>query len=219
MEIRGLEYLSYSTGSYGQHKSGGVTLQFIQEPSGNPYYVIFNADLKRKRNSKNHKVGSLLPQGRFSVGMRSHFVAFWRSTGLSLPPRMSSFHDYMGKLKKCSYAADLTIGNRLDAGTLRAIKFVDVKLENLSDTIHTNTIHFSDNCQTVISNNHSNSNQQQTGIGTDLTASIEAYDISKQEGTNTSLINTLDNDPERAKKQTNEEWLAEYDRFSKIYGY
>lgn len=215
MEIRGLEYLSYSTGSYGQHKSGGVTLQFIQEPSGNPYYVIFNADLKRKRNSKNHNVGALLPPGRFSVGMRSHFVAFWRSTGLSLPPRMSSFHDYMGKLKKFSYTANLGIGNRLDAGTLRA----ELKPNFLPDTIHTNSIHLSDNCQTVTSNNHSNNNQWQTRVGTDLTTSIEAYDISKQEGTNTSLINTLDKDPERAKQQTNEQWLAKYDKFSKIYGY
>jgi hypothetical protein len=35
--------------------------------TGEDYYVIFNADIKRKRNFKDKKAGTLLPKGRFKA--------------------------------------------------------------------------------------------------------------------------------------------------------
>ncbi|PKG37642.1 hypothetical protein, partial [Psychromonas sp. Urea-02u-13] len=56
-------YYDYSTGQYGEHKSQGVTLQFVNVTTGAEAYAIFNAGLKRTRNSKNNKAGELLPKG------------------------------------------------------------------------------------------------------------------------------------------------------------
>ena len=76
MIVTDLQYISYSTGLYGRKNAGGVTLQLLCERTGEDYYVIFNADIKRKRNFKDKKAGTPLPKGRFSVGRKSAFYKF-----------------------------------------------------------------------------------------------------------------------------------------------
>jgi len=213
MEVHGLTYLSYSTGNYGIHKAGGVTLQFVQEPSGNPFYVIFNADLKRKRNTKTQKAGSALPNGRFSVGMRSHFVAFWRSTGLSIPPRLSSFHDYMGKLKKFTFSGDISSGTRLDAGALRATLNGESKLYSYANNLRTSLIQIPDYRRTNGSDTDCSKPQLYSGITEDLTACHTDHGISKQGTTNTRLPIYPNGDINRVADQTHKEWFAEYDEY------
>ena len=119
--ITPLRYLEYSSGLYGPGMHGGITLQFLQEDTGTQYYVIFNADVKRKRNTESHKAGTLLPKGRFSVGEKSAFYKFWLATGIAVPPRLSAFNDYIGKLKLLKYSAYVTSGKRLDAQSLKPI--------------------------------------------------------------------------------------------------
>ena len=121
MDICTLRYEGYSTGHYGKNKAGGVTLQFVCEITHKNYYAIFNANLVRKRDIGRHKAGDPLPRGRFSVGSRSAFYKFWISAGLEVPPRLSAFNDYMGKLKNFKFSGDLSSGTRLDASSLQVL--------------------------------------------------------------------------------------------------
>ncbi|MDX2366861.1 MAG: hypothetical protein QNK36_00360 [Colwellia sp.] len=103
LDINVYIYDSYSTGNYGKHKSPGVTLQLINLTTGEDCYVTFNVELKRSRTSKSGIKGSCLSKGQFRISKKYKFYQFWLSTGLNLPPRLSSFHDYMGNLKQCFF--------------------------------------------------------------------------------------------------------------------
>ncbi|MFT4850877.1 MAG: hypothetical protein ACI83B_003438 [Sediminicola sp.] len=93
------QYIGYSTGRYGSKKYEGITLQFSNIVTGGEAHVIFNVELNRARSSKYHQAGSPLPKGQFRVSKKFLFYKFWLSTELPLPPRLASFHDYMGNLK------------------------------------------------------------------------------------------------------------------------
>jgi hypothetical protein len=194
MLIGSLKYLSYTTGSYDSGKYDGITLQFESEITGEHYYVIFNANIRRKRNTKYHKAGSLLPKGRFSVGRRSNFFKFWHLTGLKIPARLSAFNDYMGKLKKFQFAAEVSKGNRLDASTLHP-----------TNTPQTITKQNPNKKQTTTSNNDLNKSKTDNGQGKKLTTYEKNRDISTQVDTVTS------NTKHHISKQSNEDWLKEYE--------
>lgn len=118
-----LEYLGFSVGNYGDHRRGGVTLQFRSLATGQELYTIFNVNTRRHRTTKHGKAGDPLPKGRFSVGKRSAFYHFWQSTGFSAR-RLSEFHDCMGKLAGLTYTASIESGERLDAKTLRPLALI-----------------------------------------------------------------------------------------------
>ncbi len=122
LQIDAFVFLNHSTGVY-EKKYPGVTLQFISKNSGENFYAIFNSELTRERNTKFGCKGSRLPEGQFRVRERSAFCAFWRSTKLAFPPRLSSFHDYLGNLKNIFFTAKEVTGreNRLDAQSLRPL--------------------------------------------------------------------------------------------------
>ena len=200
MIVTGLQYLSYSTGLYGRKNAGGVTLQLLCERTGEDYYVIFNADIKRKRNFKDKKAGTLLPKGRFSVGRKSAFYKFWLSTGITIPPRLSAFNDYMGKLKGLLYIAEIESNNRLDACTLRL-------MTNNPQTVDKQS---SNKLQTKTSNSKIAQNLVATNGSKNKTTHMNNYDISKQVSTNTSNTYTPVNNVLDIKEQTNEDWLNDY---------
>ena len=204
MDIYTLRYESYSTGHYGKNRAGGVTLQFVCEVTHKNYYTIFNADISRKRDIGRHKAGDPLPRGRFSVGCRSAFYKFWVSAGLEVPPRLSAFNDYMGKLKNFTFSADLCRETRLDASSLQVLT---------SNKFQTNLKQSSNNLQTTPPNNNAVEDTVNVAVKESLTACVNNYDISKQVSTNTSNpIIPLD-ETKRVQSQTNEEWLAEYDEY------
>jgi hypothetical protein len=200
MLVTSLQYLSYSTGLYGPQKRGGVTLQLLCERTGKDYYVIFNADIKRKRNIKGLKAGTLLPKGRFSVGRKSAFYKFWLSTGIAIPPRLSAFNDYMGKLKGLLFLAEINSSNRLNACTLR----------HMTNKPQTDDKQSSNKLQTKTSNSNVSQNLIATSDSQNITTYMNDYDISKQVGTNTSNTNTPIDDVIDIKKQSNEDWLNDY---------
>jgi hypothetical protein len=200
MVVTGLQYLSYSTGLYGRQNAGGVTLQLLCERTGEDYYVIFNADIKRKRNFKDKKAGTLLPKGRFSVGRKSAFYKFWLSTGITIPPRLSAFNDYMGKLKGLLYIAEIESNNRLDACTLRL----------MTNNPQTDGKQSPNKLQTKTSNSKIAQNPVTTNGGKNKTTYMNNYDISKQVSTNISKTYTPINDVLDVKEQTNDEWLNDY---------
>ena len=211
MELNSLRYIGYTVGFYGEHKAGGVTLQFICEVTCINYYVIFNVDLRRKRTTKKHKAGSPLPNGRFSVGVRSQFYKFWVSTGLGLPHRLSAFNDCMGKLKAVTFCATVTKGDRLDSATLVALMSKPPKLMVVPNSVPTTTQQLSNKTPTRIANNDSppllviNESQE------NQTTCLNNYGISKQGTTDTSNPISPIDDTKRAQSQTNKEWLDEYE--------
>lgn len=200
MIVTDLQYISYSTGLYGRKNADGVTLQLLCERTGEDYYVIFNADIKRKRNFKDKKAGTLLPKGRFSVGRKSAFYKFWLSTGIPIPPRLSAFNDYMGKLKGLLYMAEIESNNRLDACTLRL----------MTNNPQTDGKQSPNKLQTKTSNSKMAQNPVTTNGSKNKTTYMNNYDISKQVSTNTSNTYTPINNVLDVKEQTNEEWLNDY---------
>lgn len=100
-EITDLRYISYSAGRYHKGLHAGITLSFESEGTGNFYYTIFNVELNRLRTTKRYAAGDPLPKDQFRVGKRHEFYKLWNRLGLKMPPRLSSFHDYMGNLKPC----------------------------------------------------------------------------------------------------------------------
>ena len=98
--VGGFAYRGYTTGLYIAGKAPGVNLQFINlQGDGSSAFAIFNAEINRTRRGKKGGPGTPLPKGQFRVGVNHGFYRFWVKAGIDLPPRLSSFHDYMGKLK------------------------------------------------------------------------------------------------------------------------
>lgn len=117
--VEALELVSHSVGVYG--KSPGITLQFASLIHDGNRYAIFNVENRRARNTTTGKVGALLPAGQFRVGERSGFWKFWLRTGLPYQKR-SNIYQRIGKLKDLVFSADLGVGERLDASTLKPLE-------------------------------------------------------------------------------------------------
>ncbi|SEA16435.1 hypothetical protein [Microbulbifer marinus] len=120
--INGFLYQDYKTGRYGEHKAEGITLQFLSlRNGGSPAYMIFNANLSRARTSKYGAAGSPLPGKQFRITRNHLFYSFWIAAGQPLPPRLSSFHDYMGNLQGLIFTGKYSKEQRIQKDTLRPL--------------------------------------------------------------------------------------------------
>lgn len=210
-------YDSYSTGNYGKHKSPGLTLQLINLTTGEDCYVTFNVELKRSRTTNNGIKGSCLPKGQFRISKKYKFYQFWLSTGLSLPPRLSSFHDYMGNLKQCFFIPAFDHGAKVKDKIIPLLNLSHVvvlgrfkKLNpNNSQTIniqqpdkqHTN-MPYSDIAQPYEYND----------LSGDRTTCSNNYGLSKQGSaviSNPLSVNTTHKTPH---EQTTDEWLNDWEQ-------
>ena len=126
--INVLRYQSYSTGCYGFKKSEGITLQFNNLKTNEGAYVVFNASLKRTRNSNGNKKGERLPNKQFNASKRTHFYKFWCSTGLKLPKSPSKFYECMGKLKALIFTGEIDIKNRI---TNKIIPLLEINYQEI----------------------------------------------------------------------------------------
>ena len=117
--VEGLKFVRFSTGTYGGAYPG-ITLHFSSEPMQEEYYCVFNAALTRLRKTKYGKKGGRLPGNQFRITKKYGFYKFWLKTGLAFPPRLSSFHDYMGNLSKIQFTGELVPGKpgRLDSSSI-----------------------------------------------------------------------------------------------------
>ncbi|WP_137804031.1 hypothetical protein [Pseudomonas sp. G(2018)] len=208
------EYGGYSTGLYGPHKAGGVTVQFPSFVDGMKTHAIFNADLSRERTTKAGAKGSPLPKGHFRISPRSHLFQFWQSTGLSTPKSLSSLHDYLGNLRGILFAADLVAGrkNRLDTGTLRPlfITTAEVRKAFHPDNGQITTGQVTDNCRIRMPDKDSAPPQKNQGFQPKPSACSEIR-VKTLISTN---VYTATTEPVHSRKppeeQTDEEWLAAY---------
>jgi hypothetical protein len=106
-------YSHYDTGNYLKGIASGVRVALIDLSSGEDVFAIFNAELKRKRNTKAGKAGASLPKGMFNIGTRSSLYKFWLKTGLAVPRRPSEMYKSMSKLKTIYLSAERTKGSKL----------------------------------------------------------------------------------------------------------
>ena len=142
------QYESFSTGCYGDCRAGGVTLQFTSLIQRKTAYATFNADRKYVRGAKK---GKLLPKGQFRVKKGFLFRRFWESTGLKLPNRLASFHDYMGNLGQLVYVGTFKHGEKFQNASLRplSISAEQVKAAFLPDNSRTTSGQLPDNSRTT----------------------------------------------------------------------
>jgi hypothetical protein len=128
LNITALRYVSYTSGRYGNKKSPGITLQFSDLQTNEDAYIIYNAILKRTRNSKGGMKGEPLPNKQFIVGERSSFYKFWRSADLPLPRSLSKFYECMGKLKSLIFTGQVDFNNRI---TNKIVSLLEISYQQI----------------------------------------------------------------------------------------
>jgi len=209
-------YNCYSTGFYGKHKSEGVTLQFLNLATGEEAFMIFNAHLLRTRSTSKHKAGELLPKGQFRVSKNMRFYKWWLSTKLKQPPRLSSFHSYMGNLKQLFYTANVDRkGQILDKKTaLLNIRHQDIiaSIQGLNDgNLHTENIQDTDNRHTTITYKENVVGFEYQDVQANLTTCENNH--GKRLNGSEVISNTLliDKQIVNPKEQSHEEWLNSWD--------
>lgn len=211
-------YESYSTGQYGSKRYSGVTLQFTSLLSGNEAFAIFNADLKRLKTASKGKKGGPLPEGQFRVGKKSGFYKFWNQAGLNLPPRLSSFHDYMGNLKPLFFTGDYRKGEKLSNESLRPlnISYPVIKrafmIGGIKDKALTNRIHDPDSSHTTLPDNELRERQVPQGVQPILTTGTSNYGTRLKGNADTRSKVMPVNTGKIPQEQTPDEWLADYTR-------
>jgi len=215
-----LKYVGYSAGNYSKKHHPGINLQFQWVVSGAISYVIFNANLTRKRASKSGVKGASLPKGHFRVGKRSKFYQFWMSTGLKVPQRLSSFHDYMGNLKKLVFIASALDGERLNKDSVAPLNLSTNQILSLFSSTTNNSQTYdqqaADNIHTIKPDNEFDKNRNMTALGRKSTAGAHNYGTRSTGNADTRnnviTFKEVNKDPS---KQTNEEWLANYCKVDK----
>jgi hypothetical protein len=200
MIVSDLNYLSYSVGSYGRGKYEGITLHFICEATGESYYVIFNVDRKYKRGKKK---GKTRPGKQFSVSKQSKFYKLWVHTcGLDEPPKgLTTFHDYMGRLKSFKFQAEATNDNQLLKDSLML----------MPESCQITDGYPPDLCQ---KNNPDNDLVQPidvSGFQPESRTCSKKHVLSKQVKTNEVRPIAALTETQRVREQSVDEWWAEYD--------
>jgi hypothetical protein len=185
LDINVYIYDGYSTGYYGKHKSPGLTLQLINIATGEDCYLTFNVELKRSRTTNNGIKGSCLPKGQFRISKKYKFYQFWLSTGLSLPPRLSSFHDYMGNLKQCFFIPTFDHGAKVKDKIIPLLNLchgeVLAKFKQLNpNNIQTSDIQQPYNSQTRTPYNDLPQHFKNKGVTPDKGPGLNNYELSKQ---------------------------------------
>ena len=213
LKINPLVYLSYSAGKFNKGRYSGVQLQFEHLVSGKQAYCIFNAETTYSRGKKK---GQPLPSKQFRVGKQSSFTKFWKNTCLDSPPRLSSFHDYMGNLKKLLFVARISHGEKLEKETLQPlnISFEQITAAFCQDTpdiSHTTAIQHPDKIHTSLPYNETFQSHTTQGLETKSTTGQISYGIWLQGNAVTrDNIIPINNHKKQPQEQSVDEWLADY---------
>ncbi|XPF93847.1 hypothetical protein ACM9HF_17790 [Colwellia sp. RE-S-Sl-9] len=210
-------YDNYSTGYYGKHKSSGLNLQLINLVTGEDCYVTFNVELKRSRTTKNGIKGSCLPKGQFRVNKKYKFYQFWLSTGLSLPSRLSSFHDYMGNLKHCFFVPTFDRSSKLKDKIIPLMNCHHNQiLKKLSHCLpynsHTIARQLPYNSQTRTPNNDITKAYDNKGLQGYFGTCPDKYELSKQGSAVISNYLPDTNYIKKPEEQTTDEWLNDWEK-------
>jgi len=200
MKLDNLCFDSYSTGQYGKHLKGGVTIQFIDMDTGAIYFVIWNVDLKRQRATKSDPKGSCYSGKQFSVNKKRKFFRFWHYTcGLPIPSKgLTTFHDCMGKLKDIRFEAEVLEGEKLDKDTVKPF---------IADISLTSSRHEPDKPPINVPDKHLKKTKTEADFEAILTTCNTNYGISKHGKKDTRIPILASN---TSYEDTND-WLSECD--------
>ena len=200
MLIKNLKYDGYDTGSYGESRADGITLQFFSEDTSLQYYTIFNVNLTKQRAPNK---GSKLSGKKFWITKRFAFYHFWHQTcGLPEPSKgLTTFHDCMGKLSSLTFQAETENGKRLLKNTLKPI-YPDSSLITIRQEPDKTPINAPDK--------HLEKTKAMPDFEEILTTCKTNYGISKQGKTDTRIPIT---NTEKVREQTNDEWLKDADTY------
>jgi hypothetical protein len=216
LDINVYIYDGYSTGYYGKHKSPGLTLQLINISTGVDCYLTFNIELKRSRTTNNGLKGGCLPKGQFRISKKYKFYQFWLSTGLSLPPRLSSFHDYMGNLKQLYFVPNVDYKNKVIDKIIPLLNIEHSEIlsrltNNSAYNSQTSTIQQPYNKHTSMPYSDIAQPHEYKALSGDLTTGSNNYELSKQGSaviSNPLPVNTTHKAPH---EQTTDEWLNDWE--------
>jgi hypothetical protein len=210
--IESYEYHDYKTGLYGKGrlKMPGVHLQFRSVVENSSAYTIFNADLTRSRTTKAGKKGSPLPDGHFRVGERWHFYNFWIETGLAVPKSLTSFHDYMGKLRGILFTADMTANrqNRMKCDSILpvSVSAEQVRIAFFPDNLQTKPGQAPDNSRITLPDKDSAQSLEARGFQPKSTTYHESHDKTVISECGNAGTGSLPPRPKEPKDQTMDEW-------------
>tara|TARA_R110002126_G_scaffold51353_1_gene140496 strand:+ start:6178 stop:6993 length:816 start_codon:yes stop_codon:yes gene_type:complete len=217
MAIDVLVYESYSTGKYGAKHHSGVNLQFINLLTDDSRYAVFNVELDRIKATKKGPIGSPLPSGQFRVGKRSRFYRFWLNANQPLPPRLSSFHDYMGNLKGALFIGTVGRDERLDKQSIKLLNITYLQIvaaffqRSLPDNPHTPSIHSPDKYHTTMPYNESMERLMQRNLEPIQTTGNCNYGTRSLASKVIRGRNMMSTTNKIQQDQTVEEWLEDYD--------
>jgi len=213
--ISAFEYVGYSAGKYGKHLAGGVTLQFLELTTREPAFVIYPAEVTRSKTTLSGNAGSPLPKNHFRITKATKLYKFWLRTGLPIPRRVSSFHDYMGGLKSVLFQAIVKNGEKLDKDSLAPVNVSNEKIKQafsinlLMDNARTNFGHATDNYRTIVSDKIMPKKSYQQGFEGSLSAGHKKYG---KRLTGKSVIGSVVvpiNVPKTPEEQTTDEWISD----------
>lgn len=216
LDINVYIYDDYSTGYYGKHKSPGLTLQLINISTGEDCYLIFNVDLKRSRTTNNGVKGTCLPKGQFRISKKYKFYQFWLSTGLSLPPRLSSFHDYMGNLKQCFFIPTFDHDTKIKDKIIPLLNLCHAEvlgryLQLNPDNNHTRNIQEPYNTHTTMPYSDLAQPYEYNGLSDNDPTCSNNYELSKQGSAVISEPLPIAREACRPQDQSNGEWIEAWD--------
>lgn len=209
-------YEGFTTGKYGEHCNAGVCLQFIELLTGKGVYAIFNVELHRQRNTASGKKGSPLPGKQFRVRKNHEFCKFWVRSGLSLPKRLSAFHDYMGNLKGVVFTGKLTKADRLDCQSITTLNVTDQQLRETfevidsADKLQTVSLQHPDKSPTIYPDNELAETQTQQNFRSIYATCLSNYGLRNQGGAEARGVVIPIDCIKKPEEQTAEEWLADY---------
>ena len=181
LDIDALAYDSYKTKKCGPERYSGVCLQFFSLLSDESRFAIFNVGLDRVKKSKKGIVGSPLPKGQFRVSKRMGFYKFWKMANQQLPPRLSSFHDYMGNLKSTLFTGAVIKGEKLENRTLQLLNITYEQImeafyqHDLPHNKHTESIQTTYNRHTAITYNDHMESHMPWGLSSVSTTGDSSY--------------------------------------------
>jgi hypothetical protein len=217
LNINIYNYIGYSTGRYGKHLSEGVCMQFDNLLNGDEAFAILNVQLTRKRTTKHGAVGSDLPVGQFHVGKKHSFYKFWVSANIKLPARLSSFHDYMGKLKGLVFTGEIGLKNKIRNKTLTPLNVSHAQIiapncHPMTNKDQTMSRQVPYNYQTKMPDKKMIKGHAANDIQSNTNACVNNHGTGIQGnaviGNPLSLVSS---DPKRPEDQTCEEWLQDYE--------
>ncbi|WP_019025667.1 hypothetical protein [Colwellia piezophila] len=217
LDINVYIYDGYSTGYYGKHKSPGMTLQLINISTGEDCYLTFNVELKRSRTTDNGIKGSCLPKGQFRISKKYKFYQFWLSTGLSLPPRLSSFHDYMGNLKQCYFIPTFDHSAKVKEKIIPLLNLCHGEVlarfsQHIPYNNQTSDIQLPYNRHTNMPYNDIAQPHEYKGLTGDVTTCSNNYELSKQGSAVISNPLPVINSINKPEEQTNDEWINDWEQ-------